>query len=336
MKRTGVLLINLGTPDDAKPRAVYRYLREFLNDPRVIDLPFLLRFMLTHFIIVPFRYKKSTRAYQTIWTPSGSPLLTNSLTLKNALATSLGNDYQVELAMRYGNPSVKRALKELQGCNKLILLPLFPQYSSAATGSAIEKCLNTLKTQWNIPSFYVQNDFYNHPGFIDAYVELIRKTIGDKQPELILFSYHGLPERHIEKSICNAKCDRIAACPAITPHNLYCYRAQCFATTYLIADALQLTPSQYKVTFQSRLGRTPWIKPYTDKVLETLREKGVKNIAIVCPSFVADCLETLEEIDVNARAQWQALGGNEFTFIPCLNNEPLWVKALSDMCQSFA
>jgi ferrochelatase len=328
MIKKGILLINLGTPDSANPRSVYRYLKQFLNDPRVIDLPSIARWILTNLIIVPFRYKKSADAYQQIWTKTGSPLLTNSLSLRNALANELGTDYSVELGMRYGNPSIESALARLKSYEKIIAIPLFPQYSSAATGSALENVLSCLSKQWNIPELSIKKDFYNDPGFIAAYVDRIKQIIAHRKVDHIVFSYHGLPERHLTKSQCTAICTHTHACPKIDSTNMYCYRAQCYETTVLLAKGLQLNPSQYTVAFQSRLGRTPWIKPYTDLVLPELYQKGMKTIAVVCPSFVADCLETLEEINIRAREDWKKLGGEEFIFIPCLNDHPLWVNAL--------
>lgn len=331
MKRKGVLLLNLGTPDDCHPKAVKRYLKEFLNDPRVIDLPYLFRKLLVNAVILPFRYKKSAAAYQKIWGESGSPLLANSLKLKAALSDYLGQDYQVELGMRYGNPSIESACTQLKDIHSLNVIPLFPQYSSAATGSALEKLFEQVSKRWNVPEMKVANNFYNDAGFIHACAEEIKKNIQDKNMDLLLFSYHGLPERHINKSDCRAACDRLHTCSTVNADNRYCYRAQCYATSELIAKELGLDSSQYTVSFQSRLGRTPWIKPYTDLLLPELIQKNVKNIAIFSPSFVADCLETLEEIDIRTRVQWQSLGGGDFIFIPCLNDSTLWIKALAEM-----
>jgi ferrochelatase len=334
MSKTGVLLINLGTPDDAKPASVYVYLKQFLNDPRVIDIPALLRYFLVNWIIVPFRYKKSAHAYQQVWTEKGSPLLVHSLALTDAMAKALGEGYHVELGMRYGNPSIESAVLKLKDCQKIIAVPLFPQYSSAATGSAVEELLRVVSAQWNIPAISVTKDFYNHPAFIQAYANIMKDHLENKQCDMVVFSYHGLPERHLNKSECLANCSRLTACPAVDDTNAYCYRAQCYETTRLLAAKLSLEPSRYLVTFQSRLGRTPWIKPYTDIELPELAKRNIKNIAIVCPSFVADCLETLEEIDIRAREQWKELGGNEFTFIPCLNDSALWVKGLAEIIQN--
>lgn len=331
MAKKGILLINLGTPDNCDTKSVYRYLTEFLNDPRVIDLLFFIRWILVNLLIVPLRVRKSAHAYKKIWSAQGSPLLVNSQQIRAALAHELGADYQVELGMRYGNPSIKSALAKLHHCTEVKIIPLFPQYSSAATGSAVELVLKLIGKQWNIPAINVVRDFYNNPGFIAAYADVIQKTIQDKKIDKILFSYHGLPERHIHKSVCQATCDRVNACPSVSDDNQFCYRAQCYATSRLLAQALHLTDQQYAVCFQSRLGRTPWIKPYTDVVLPELIQQGVKNIAIVCPSFVADCLETLEEINIRAREQWQALGGGEFVFVPCINAHQEWVRGLKEI-----
>jgi ferrochelatase len=297
---------------------VRRYLKEFLNDPRVIDLPAWIRWPLVNLLVIPLRYKKSAAAYQKIWHKQGSPLLFYSLKCKEALAAALGDEYQVELGMRYGQPSIASALEKLKGASSIDVIPLFPQYSSAATGSAVEKFMQLFATQWNIPELRIKKDFYAHAGFISAYAELIKNNIQNKSIDYILFSYHGLPERHIIKSTLQA-------------NNDFCYRTQCLSTTDLLVKHLGLPSNQYSTSFQSRLGRTPWIKPYTDLVLPELREKGIKNLAVVCPSFVADCLETVEEIDIRAREQWLALGGSSFTFIPCLNDSPAWVDAIASM-----
>ncbi len=312
MSKNGILLINLGTPDHCDSTSVSRYLTEFLNDPRVIDLPSLLRWMLVNLIIVPFRKKRSAKAYQKIWLDSGSPLLVHSLELKQVLATALGDNYQVELGMRYGNPSIQSALDKLDHCDNLLVIPLFPQYSSAATGSTIEECLRSVSKRWNLPQLRVIKDFYNNPGFISAYADIINNSVRDKPVEMLLFSYHGLPERDINHG----------------------YRTQCVVTSELLAKKLGLEPNQYKVSFQSRLGYSPWIKPYTDFVLPELVKQGIKNIAIVCPSFVVDCLETLEEVNIRTREQWHKLGGNELICIPCLNSHTTWVEALATIAKN--
>ena len=329
--KTGVLLINLGTPDNSDPKSVYAYLKQFLNDPRVIDLPAIIRYPLVNGAIIPFRYKQSAHAYQQIWTNRGSPLLTHSQDLVHAVKKAFDTTLSIELGMRYGNPSIESALDKLSDCQKIIAIPLFPQYSSAATGSSIEALLLVLSKRWNIPDIIVNRDFFNNPDFIRAYARLIQDTLKDKPIDTLMFSYHGLPERHIEKSACHATCDRVQACPMPSASNSYCYRAQCYETSRLIAKELNLNPTDYVVSFQSRIGRTPWIRPYTDVMLSELRQKKVNNIAVVCPSFVSDCLETLEEINIRARAQWLELGGREFVFVPCLNQHPIWVEGVVNM-----
>lgn len=331
MNTKGVLLINLGTPEKCDFKSVFSYLRQFLNDPRVIDLPFLIRWPLVNLLILPFRFRKSTHAYQQIWTTEGSPLLTNSRALIQALSTVLPHHYRPVLAMRYGEPSIQKALSKLQDCEEIIVIPLFPQYASATNGSALATVLQTLATQWNIPNLRVIKDFYRNPHFIDAYAKVIEQNIRGKKTDLLLFSYHGLPKRHLQKSACQETCDPHAACLNLTKNHLYCYRAHCYRTSQLLAERLNLSKTDYQVSFQSRLGKTPWITPYTDVILTELIQNGILNLAIVCPSFVSDCLETLEEVNIRARAQWQSLGGHEFTFIPCLNAHPHWVEGLANI-----
>lgn len=330
----GVLLINLGTPNSPKPADVHAYLKQFLNDPRVIDLPKPIRYMLINWFIIPSRYKKTARAYQQIWTPAGSPLLANSTALITTLATELGPTFQIELGMRYSNPSIQSAMDKLKHCSNIIAIPLFPQYSSAATGSTLEELFNILKKQWNIPEIHIKKDFFNHPDFIQSYASLIKENLKPNLNQTLIFSYHGLPERHIDKSNCRENCTRSQPCPPLNALNTYCYRAQCYETSRLIAKELTLNATNYVVCFQSRIGRATWIKPYTNLMLQELRQKKIDHAIIVCPSFVSDCLETLEEINIRARAQWITLGGQSFTFIPCLNQYPLWIKALANIIRN--
>lgn len=335
MSKQGVLLINVGTPNDATAGAVYYYLTEFLNDPRVIDLPWLMRFILINLLIVPFRYKKALHAYQKIWTEQGSPLLLNGRALQHALAQALGDNYSVALGMRYGAPSIQNAVAELSHCSSLVIIPLFPQYASASTGSALEAALKQLATWRNVPAIRMINDFYAHPGFIAAVVAQTQATLADKKPvDHFLLSYHGLPVRQIDKSGCTALCNRVEICPEIKTDNFYCYRAQCYATSRLWAKQLNLAEHQYSVAFQSRVGRVPWIQPYADLRLPELRKQGVNHLAVACPAFAADCLETLEEVNMRMRQQWFDLGGSDFTFIPCVNDHPLWVQALVKMVEN--
>lgn len=326
----GILLINLGTPDAPTPAAVRKYLREFLSDARVIELPWLLRRLFLHAVILPFRTRRTTRAYQSIWTNEGSPLLVHSLRLKEALQQALGGDYCVALGMRYGNPSLNSALADLSGCETLTVLPLYPQYSSAATGSSLEKVLHTLAQTTPHPHLRIIRDFYAYPGFIQAQSARIAPFLATH--EHIVFSYHGLPEKQLRFSQCHTVCS--GSCPAISVQHASCYRAQCYATTEALAKNLNLPAANYSVAFQSRLGKIPWIKPYTDTLLPELAAQGIRTLAIACPSFVADCLETLEEIGIRAQEQWQALGGKQLSLIPCVNDDAQWVSALATLCQS--
>ena len=323
--KKGLLLINLGTPQRPDLFAVAQFLREFLADKRVIDLPAVLRYILLYGIILPFRTRQSTHAYQAIWREEGSPLLFHSQALLHQVQARLGESYQVALGMRYGKPSIAEALEQLQACEHLTILPLYPQYSSAATGSSIEKVLETLAPQAVFPSLHIIRDFYQDAGFIQAQADEIKPYI--ENHDYILFSYHGLPESHLKKAGCKTICKH--PCPKLA--NPSCYRAQCFQTTSLIADALHLSTNQYSSAFQSRLGKTPWIQPYTDDSLKTLAAHGIKRLAIVCPSFVADCLETLEEIGIRAKEQWLSLGGEQCSLIPCLNTSDRWVEAIVDL-----
>ncbi len=327
--KKGVLLVNLGTPDDVKVSSVRRYLREFLTDPRVIDLPFFARYALVFCAILPFRPFKTAKAYQKIW-KDDSPIRIITAKTSNLLSKKLGDNYQVEYAMRYGAPSIASIIHKFQNCDQLTVLPLFPHYSSAATGSAIEKTLKEVAKLWNIPNVNVINQFYHDTGFINASAQHIKTHLKDKKT-FLLFSYHGLPERHIQKSGCTSMCSGTKKCPEISNQNAWCYRAQCYATTRLIADKLALTPDMFMTSFQSRLGKTPWIQPYTDHVLKELGQKGVTNLTIVSPSFVADCLETLEELAIQLKQEWIALGGTSCIVIPCLNTNTLWIDALSSI-----
>ncbi|CDZ77500.1 Ferrochelatase [Legionella massiliensis] len=322
--KKGLLLINLGTPDAPYPPAIRRYLAEFLRDKRVIDLPALLRYPLVYGAILPFRPKQTAKAYQEIWTDQGSPLEIHSFNLQRKLQEGLGEQWLVSLGMRYGKPSLQKGLDQLKHCEQLTILPLYPQYSSAATGSALEKILSLIASKTTIPSLNLIRDFYQDPGFIRSQATLIKPEL-DKN-DYLLFSYHGVPERHLKKSGCSKVCT--VACAPISEANQACYRAQCYSTTLALAQELQLSETKYSMSFQSRLGKTPWIKPYTDEVLAELIDKGIRRLAIACPSFVADCLETLEEIGIRAKQQWLALGGESLSLIPCVNDTDLWVEAL--------
>ena len=333
LSRTGLLLINLGTPDAPDTRSVRRYLREFLSDPRVIDIPAPLRALLLNAVILPFRPRKSAAAYQKIWDADGSPLLKNGIALREALKKSLGSGYRVELGMRYGNPSLGQALDKLRssGCERIVVLPLFPQYASSSTGSALERVYSLAGSRWNTPALDVVPAFFEHPDFIACLADIAGPEIRSFEPDHLLMSYHGLPERQIRKSDeASSHCLRAANCCAeMSQSNRWCYRAQCFETSHLLARALGRDESSYSVSFQSRLGRTPWISPFTDVRIPELASTGVRRLAVICPSFTADCLETLEEIGIRAAEQWTAVGGEALRLIPCLNASPRWVESIA-------
>lgn len=330
----GVLLINLGTPDAPDATAVRRYLREFLSDPRVIDLAPPARWLLLNAVILPFRPKQSAAAYRHVWTDEGSPLLVESERLRDAVAARLPQA-TVALGMRYGSPSLEHALDQLRaaGCERLVVFPLYPQYASSSTGSSLEAVYRLVAERWNTPSVAVVPPFYDDPGFIEACAAVGRPILDELAPDHVLMSFHGLPERHIRKSdAAGGHCLASAGCcDRMQPANRACYRAQCFATARALAGALQLAPDTWSVSFQSRLGRTPWIQPYTDEVLPALAARGARRVAVYCPAFVADCLETLEEIGLRAEADFRAAGGEALRLIPAVNSHPRWVDAVVDL-----
>ena len=333
--RTGVLLVNLGTPDAPRPREVRRYLREFLSDPRVLTMPAIARKLLLEGVILPTRPRKSAAAYQKIWTEAGSPLLTHGVDLRDGVAETLGDDFIVALGMRYGNPSIGSALDALAeaGADHVIALPLFPQYSAAATASALAKIHAEVAARWDVRSLTTIDAFFDDPGFVKAWGDVAAGPLTEFGADHVLFSYHGLPENQIKKSdatgtFCLASED---CCAAARSENRHCYRAQCHRTTELLGEALALDPQMTSTSFQSRLGRTPWIQPFTDYEVVALAERGVKRLAVLCPAFVADCLETIEEIGMRLAEQWTGLGGEALLLVPSLNAHPSWVEAVTDL-----
>lgn len=338
--KIGVLLVNLGTPDAPRTAEVRRYLREFLSDPRVVDINPVGRWLLLNFIILPFRPAKSAHAYQQIWTEAGSPLLVYGEALTEGVRAQLGGRYAVELGMRYGSPSIPDAIERLAAADveQLVVVPLFPQYSSAATGSALDRVYEVAGGQWNVPAMAAVPAFYDDPRFIDAFVEVAKPELERFDPDYVVFSYHGVPERQVQRSDRTGK--RCLAsedcCASIGPDNRFCYRAQCYATTRLMAPKLGLADGQHEVAFQSRLGRTPWIQPYTDERLDALAKAGKKRVAVICPAFVADCLETIEEIGMRAKEDWVAAGGEDLLLVPSLNAHPAWIEAVAGMVRDLA
>lgn len=332
--KTGVLLINLGTPDSPNTSDVRTYLTQFLNDPRVIDINPIARFLLVNGIIVPFRSSKSAKLYKAIWTPEGSPLLINSIKQKELLQKELGNSFVVELGMRYQKPSIESALDKLREAkvDQIIMIPLYPQYASSSTGSSVDEALRIIR-KWEVtPSIKIISKFYDNPDFIDACVDVAKKyKLNDY--DYFIFSYHGLPERHIMKGSAHYggnTCQLGKCCDSITKNNQYCYRANCFETTRQLVKRLNIPEGKYQTTFQSRLD-DKWIKPYSDKVVEEKAKEGVKKMLIFSPAFTADCLETIYEIGTEYDEIFKEHGGQSVTLVESLNDNPVWIKALKNM-----
>jgi ferrochelatase len=337
MIKESILLINLGTPDAPTPSKVGKYLSEFLNDRRVIDIHPIARFILVNLIIVPTRRFRSSKLYQKIWTKNGSPLLLNSLALREKLQQQLGEQYIVELAMRYQQPSIKNVLNRLreQQTSKIHVLPLYPQYASSSTGSTIEEVLTQIKKWEVIPSLNIVSKFHGHTKFVDALlVEAKKHNINEY--DHVLFSYHGLPERQIKKASVHYgdnSCKLGSCCETMTKNNQYCYRANCFETTRQIVNALNIPNGKHTTTFQSRLSNG-WLKPLIDKVIEDLAKNGAKNVLVFSPAFVADCLETIYEIGTEYEEIFQEHGGEKITLVNSLNDSDVGVEAVKEIVLS--
>lgn len=331
--KVGVLLLNLGTPDSPEVPDVRKYLREFLMDWRVIDIPFVQRWSLVNFVIAPFRAYKSSKVYKELWTQEGSPLKTYGLEVEGLLQQALGSDFVVSLGMRYQSPSTSQALEKLKnvGLEKIIVIPLYPQYASASTGSSIEEFMNAIKEWEIIPSLDIISHFPDNERMVRLFATLGQKYMVETAFDHFLFSYHGLPERQILKGSCNDYCQLDKCCQSFNAYNRYCYRAQCFQTSRLLAKELGLRDDQYTVSFQSRLGKTPWIKPYTDDVIPQLVKQGKTKVLAFSPSFVADCLETTIEIGVEYKELFEHNGGEHWQLVESLNNHPEWVECLKEM-----
>jgi protoporphyrin/coproporphyrin ferrochelatase len=332
--KEAILLINLGTPDAPTPSKVGKYLTQFLNDRRVIDINPIGRFALVNLIIVPFRRFKSAKLYHEIWTKEGSPLLLNSLALKEKLQAHMGDKYIVELAMRYQTPSIKSVLEKLrqQRPSKIHILPLYPQYASSSTGSTLEEVMNQIKGWEVIPDLNFISKFFDRPEFIEALIDEAKQH-NHNDYDHVLFSYHGLPERQIKKASIHYggnKCQLGECCNSLNADNQYCYRANCIATTRALVKALNIPEGKYTSTFQSRLDNK-WLKPYSDKVIEELGKKGAKKLLVFSPAFVADCLETLHEIGTEYELLFKEFGGEKITLVNSLNANQKWVEALSKM-----
>jgi protoporphyrin/coproporphyrin ferrochelatase len=337
--RTAVVLLNVGTPDEPTTGAVRRYLREFLSDPRVLDMPAPLRFLILNLFILPFRPAKSAAAYRKVWTPEGSPLMVHSKALERALQERMPRA-KVMTAMRYGNPSIRAVVEEIarEGIDHVVLVPLYPQHASASTGSAVQRAFQLLGALPRVPNVSVVPEMFDDAGFLDGVTARFSETTAGLSYDHVLFSYHGLPLGQVQKVVraghtCGgvegAKC-----CDALTADNASCYRAQSLATTRLLVRALGV--GAHSTSFQSRLGRAQWLLPNTEDELARLRNNGVKRLVVVTPSFTADCLETLEEIGVRAKEQWTSTGGESLVVVPCVNAHPAWVEGLARLIERTA
>ena len=334
-KTTGVLLIQLGTPDSPSVSDVRRYLREFLNDPRVIDIPWLPRKLLVNGIIVPFRAPKSAKIYKELWNLSDnkSPLLTHTEKLVELVQQRFPDeDVHVEFAMRYQNPSLDNVLERMKKMNfdQLIIVPLFPQYASASTGSAIDKAMKIISKWWVIPEVKIVSQFWDHQGYIESVVDR-SKAFDLSSFEHILFSYHGLPERQVDKVYEGDDLCEDQPCESeVNQKNKFCYKATCYATTRLIASKLGLSENDYTVCFQSRLDKK-WLMPFSDKVVEEQAKKGSKKLLVFSPAFVADCLETLIEIGEEYQEIFEEHGGEKVQLVPSSNDHPRFVDCMEDL-----
>ncbi len=337
MSKKGVLLVNLGTPNSPSVSDVRAYLDEFLMDRRVIDIPKFNRALLVKGIIKTFRGPKSAKLYQAIWTKEGSPIMVYSLQQQQLLQKYLGDDYEVELAMRYQNPSIASALANLKAkkVKSIRVVPLFPQYASATTGSVIEQVMDVVKVWQSIPEISFAPSFHNHDKLVEVFAENAQK-LNYTSFDHYLFSYHGLPERQLIKADdTHTHCLQSAnCCDRLQDSNQFCYKAQCHDTSRNIAEKLGIPKEKYTDCFQSRLGKAEWIKPYSADVLKDLAAKGIKKVLVFSPAFVADCLETIHEIGVEYDEDFKALGGEQIQLVESLNTHPKFIELLADLSKN--
>jgi len=328
MKKVGVLLVNLGTPNSPKTSDVRSYLFQFLNDKRVIDLPFVIRKLLVNLIIVPFRAPKSAKVYKDLWTDKGSPIIYYTQSLTEKLQNSLGEKYYVEYAMRYKNPSINVALEKLRlkNLDQIIIIPLFPQYASATNGSVIEEVMDIVKKWWVIPELSFVSQFYEEELFLDAFAEQGKKYNLNEYDEII-FTFHGLPERHVDKVYEDTLCRDNNCEKEITDLNKFCYKATCYETAKQIAKRLKIKSSDYIVSFQSRLDNK-WLRPFSDEIVKKRGQNGYKKILCFSPAFVADCLETIIEIGDEYQEIFEEYGGEKVQLVESLNDSKKWVECL--------
>ena len=333
-KKTGVLIVNLGTPESPERSDVYRYLSQFLMDPRVIDYPWLLRTLLVRGIIVPIRSGSSSRLYKKLWTPQGSPIKFYGESLVQKVRTLLPESYEVELAMRYQSPSIESALNKLMEklVDEIIVFPLFPHYASATTGSVHDEVMRLLRGKTWIPELKLINSYPTRAGMIEVFAENASKYDLDEYDH-ILFSYHGLPERQLKNGDQSGiHCLKVKDCCKIScKENAYCYSAQGHRTSEAIAELLGIQKEKYTVCFQSRLGPESWSKPYTSQVIKQRLEMGDKKLLVFSPAFVADCLETTIEIGFEYKEEFIEAGGERLDLVESLNVHPKWIQTVADM-----
>ena len=333
MKKKGVLLLNLGSPDSTSVADVRKYLREFLMDGRVLDAPFPIRWFVVHALILPTRPRESAEAYSEVWLPEGSPLIVTSQQQADVLQKQL-DDIPVELAMRYQNPSIEDAVDRVlaEGIEQVVILPLFPHYAMSSYESALVKAEKVMAKKAPQVEIEVVPPFYDDFEFIDSMVASSSDYLSEGYDH-ILFSFHGLPERHLRKSDPTGEhclsCEN--CCGGDHPAHETCYRAQCYKTVEAYAKRAGVPKEQYSVSFQSRLGRDPWLKPYTDFMVRDLAKQGVKKLLVMCPAFVADCLETIEEIGMRAKEDFVEAGGDEMILVPCVNEHPRWLEGMETL-----
>jgi ferrochelatase len=335
MNKPALLLINLGTPNSTSYFDVFKYLREFLMDGRVIDVPYFLRFILVTLIICPIRSFSSSKIYKKLWNLSDgvSPLLKNTEELTNKL-NQKQNKYTVFYAMRYQKPSIQEALDKIKLSNpsELVILPLFPHYASATSGSVFEEVTKRLSREWVIPSFKFISQYYDHPSFIDAWVDAA-KDFNFAEYDKVIFSYHGLPNSQVDKVYQDNQCDGKNCEHEINKENHYCYKATVYETSKLIAEKLSLHRDKYEVTFQSRLTNN-WLEPFSDNVLKAMPAQGIKKVLVFSPAFTADCLETVIEIGDEYKELFIEAGGDRLDYVPSLNFSDAWVQAIIDITNS--
>ena len=332
MPKRAVLLVNLGSPKSTSVADVRSYLREFLGDERVIDLPKPLRWLLLEGIILRTRPKKSAHAYQSIWTKDGSPLVLTSISVQKKLTATLGKDIPVYLAMRYGEPSIPGVLKQMKadGIEEVFLMPQYPHYAMSSWETVVVKVYEDAKEIFPTLKIDLLQPFYQDSDYIEALYQVTEPYL-KKPHDLLLFSYHGIPERHLRKGDpSKGHCLKVDdCCSHCSPVQSTCYRAQVFATTKALAKRAGIEQTKYSVSFQSRLAGEPWLRPFTDKELERFPKEGIKHILVMCPAFVADCLETLEEISEEAKETFLEAGGESFEQIPCLNDQAPYIDFLA-------